>query len=152
MTSSAHRHGAGILPILATIKLSQSCELLPLPNSCCRIYDSLEASSMARGSRYYHHSFYSVFLKSIWYYMILRYGMLTFPLWQTYLCSPLYHIKIECHIEELEPTNGRNETNLNAVCITIIFVYFLGRNNVVFWGGKHRVWSFFVIHVNFNYL
>ena len=69
MTSSAHRHGAGILPILATIKLGQSWELLPLPNSCCRIYDSLEAPSKARVSRYYHHSFYSVFLKSIWYYM-----------------------------------------------------------------------------------
>ena len=67
MTSSAHRHGAGILPILATIKLSQSCELLLSFNSCCRIYDSLEAPSKARGSRYYHHSFYSVFLKSIWY-------------------------------------------------------------------------------------
>jgi len=70
MTSSAHRHGAGILPILAAIKLGQSCELLPLINSCYRIYDSLEAPSMARGSRYYHHSFYSVFLKSIWYNFI----------------------------------------------------------------------------------
>jgi len=67
MTSSAHRHGAGILPILATIKLGQSWELLPLINSCCRIYDSLEAPSKARDSRYYHHSFYSVILKSIWY-------------------------------------------------------------------------------------
>ena len=67
MTSSAHRHGAEILPILAAIKLSQSCELLPLINSCCRIYDSLEAPSKARVSRYYHHSFYSVILKSIWY-------------------------------------------------------------------------------------
>jgi len=67
MTSSAHGHGAGILPMLATIKLSQSCELLPLINSCCRIYNSLEAPSKARVSRYYHHSFYSVILKSIWY-------------------------------------------------------------------------------------